>query len=197
MIDRAAIALVASLSVLAAASAQEAPVPTIPSFEEVTQQAGIDSVFQGEWEYMVGGEVAVFDCDADGLPDMVLAGGTNDAKFYRNVSAVGGDLMFEAQQSGLEHDAVSGAYPLDIDSDGIMDIVLIRVGENLLMRGEGDCQFSIANAEWGFDGGDAWSSAFAAIWEEGAEWPTIAIGNYIDRNESMFPWGSCVDNWLH
>ena len=28
-------------------------------------------------------------------------------------------------------------------------------------------------------------------------WPTIAIGNYIDRNEDAFPWGSCTDNWLH
>ena len=90
-----------------------------------------------------------------------------------------------------------GAYPLDIDSDGMMDLVVLRLGENQLMRGLGDCRFEGANEAWGFDGGDAWSTAFAAIWEKGQTWPTLAIGNYIDRKEEAFPWGSCTDNWLH
>ena len=92
---------------------------------------------------------------------------------------------------------MTGAYPLDIDSDGNMDVVMLRVGENVVMRGEGDCRFSRANEAWGFDGGDGWSTAFAATWEKGSSWPTLAIGNYIDRAEEMEPWGSCTDNWLH
>src|SRR5690606_33033100 len=94
-------------------------------------------------------------------------------------------------------DAVTGAYPLDMDGDGIMDIVLLRVGENVVMRGLGDCRFERANEAWGFDGGNAWSTAFAATWERGAEWPTLAVGNYIDRTQDIMPWGSCTDNWLH
>ena len=47
----------------------------IPSFVEETASAGIDSVYDGEWEYMVGGGVATFDCNGDGYPDMLLAGG--------------------------------------------------------------------------------------------------------------------------
>jgi hypothetical protein len=86
---------------------------------------------------------------------------------------------------------------LDIDSDGILDVVLLRVGENQLMRGLGDCKFAPANADWEFDGGDGWSTAFAATFESGANWPTLAIGNYIDRAQEAFPWGSCTDNWLH
>ena len=35
---------------------------------------------------------------------------------------------------------MTGAYPLDIDSDGITDLVLLRVGENVVMRGLGGCQ---------------------------------------------------------
>ena len=74
--------------------------------------------------------------------------------------------------------------------------MLLRVGENIAMRGLGGCRFEPANAAWGFDGGDGWSTALAATWEKGADWPTIAIGNYIDRKEEISPWGSCTDNWL-
>ncbi|HSO47752.1 MAG TPA: VCBS repeat-containing protein, partial [Rhizobiaceae bacterium] len=170
---------------------------SFPKFVEETVSAGISSSYEGDWEYMVGGGVATFDCNADGFADLLLAGGTAPAKFYRNASRQGGALKFEAFESGLEVDKVAGTYPVDIDSDGNVDIVLLRVGENIVMRGLGECRFERANEAWGFDGGDAWSAAYAAIWERGANWPTIAIGNYIDREEEAFPWGSCTDNWLH
>ena len=143
--------------------AQAAPVK--PRFVEETAVSGIDSTFTGDWEYMVGGGVAVFDCDGDGFEDMLLAGGTSRATFYRNDSKPGGELKFTAVQSGLELDKVAGAYPLDIDSDTITDIVLLRVGENVVMRGVGGCRFERANEAWGFAGGNAWSTAFAAMWE--------------------------------
>ncbi len=170
--------------------------PVIPSFTEETQSAGIDSVYKGEWQYMVGGGVATFDCNGDGFPDMLLAGGENKAKFYLNQSKQGGALKFSAEQSGLELDSVTGAYPIDIDGDGIMDVVLLRVGEAVAMRGLGDCKFERANEKWGFDGGDAWWTAFSATWEHGATWPTLALGSYIDRTQEINPWGSCTDNWL-
>ena len=173
------------------------PTVAVPKFVEETATAGLSSTYTGEWEYIVGGGVATFDCNADGRADVLLAGGASAATFYLNQSPVGGALKFAAKSSGLEMDKVSGAYPLDIDSDGITDLVLLRVGENIAMRGLGDCQFTPANKDWGFDGGDAWSTAFAATFETGAAWPTIAIGNYINRAEESFPWGSCTDNWLH
>ena len=175
--------------------AQAAPVK--PRFVEETAVSGIDSTFTGDWEYMVGGGVAVFDCDGDGFEDMLLAGGTSRATFYRNDSKPGGELKFAAVQSGLELDKVAGAYPLDIDSDTITDIVLLRVGENVVMRGLGGCRFERANEAWGFAGGNAWSTAFAAMWEKGASWPSLAVGNYIDLTQEEFPWGSCTENWLH
>lgn len=169
----------------------------MPSFAEETDSAGINHLYEGDWEFTVGGGVAVFDCSGDGYADMLLAGGSSLSKFFRNASPRGGALKFEAVKSGLEFDKVTGVYPLDIDSDGIMDLVLLRVGENLVMRGKGGCQFERANEVWGFYGGDAWSTAFAATWEKGASWPTLAIGNYVDRFEDISPWGSCTDNWLH
>ncbi len=178
------------------ASADE-PEIAIPAFNEETAGSGINSIYAGDWEYMVGGGVAAFDCDDDGFPDLMFAGGEGRSTFYRNVSASGGALRFAAEESGLELDHVTGGYPLDIDADGAIDLVLLRVGENVIMRGLGGCRFERANEDWGFDGGDAWSTALAATWEQGAQWPTLAVGNYIDRREEAFPWGSCTDNWLH
>jgi hypothetical protein len=179
---------------LLAAHAHAAEMPVVPAFVEETKASGIDSVYTGEWQYMVGGGAAAFDCNGDGFEDVLIAGGEKPATFYVNKSARGGALAFAKQQSGLEFDAMTGAYPLDIDGDGIMDVVVLRVGENIVMKGEGDCRFTRANEAWGFAGGDGWSTAYAATWEKGSDWPTIAIGNYIDRSEELEPWGSCTPN---
>ena len=48
--------------------------PTVPVFVEETA-SGVDSSYDGGWEFMVGGGVATFDCSGDGLPDMLLSGG--------------------------------------------------------------------------------------------------------------------------
>ncbi len=187
----------ASLLVSAGAALAETKQPVVPHFIDETATSGIDSTYRGDWEFMVGGGVASFDCNADGFADLLLAGGEAPAKFFRNRSAAGGPLSFAEAQSGLELDKVIGAYPLDIDGDGTQDLVLLRSGENVAMRGLGECRFERANEAWGFDGGDAWSTAFSATFERGADWPTMAVGNYIDRFEDIEPWGSCTDNWLH
>ncbi len=190
-------ALLAVMIALLPAAVWAGDPPLVPQFTEETATAGVDSTYTGEWEYMVGGGAAVFDCNDDGFPDLFLAGGEGKARFWRNASSRGGALRFDKTDSGLELDHVTGAYPVDIDSDGIMDLVLLRVGENVVMKGQGQCRFIRANEDWGFDGGDAWSTALAATWEKGQPWPTIAVGNYIDRTKDEFPWGSCTPNWLH
>ncbi len=170
--------------------------PAVPKFADETRTSGIDSVYAGDWQYMVGGGAAVFDCNGDGFEDLFLAGGEKPANFYINKSTRGGALKFEKAQSGLELDAATGAYPLDIDSDGNMDVVVLRVGESVVMKGEGSCRFTRANEAWGFDGGDQWATAFSAMWEKGNAWPTLALGAYVDRKQEMEPWGSCTDNHL-
>lgn len=188
---------ISALCLIAAAPALAQDMPAVPRFADETTAADLAHVFAGDWEYIVGGGAATFDCSGDGAPEIFLAGGTNPARLWRNDSAVAGPLRFAPVPSGLEIDAVTGAYPIDIDADALTDLVLLRVGENLVMRGLGDCRFERANEAWGFDGGDAWSTAFAATWEAGADWPTLAVGNYVDRRQDAFPWGSCTDNWLH
>ncbi|MGL4238842.1 CRTAC1 family protein [Tabrizicola sp.] len=181
---------------LALAASPALAEPVVPAFTDETASSGIDTVFEGEWEYTVGGGAATFDCSGDGFPELFLSGGAGPSALYLNRSTLGGALAFE-KTDAVALDAVLGAYPLDIDSDGVIDLVVLRLGENKLLRGLGDCRFEDAGASWGFDGGDAWSTAFAAIWEKGQSWPTLAVGNYIDRKEEAFPWGSCTDNWLH
>ncbi|HVX80193.1 MAG TPA: CRTAC1 family protein [Devosiaceae bacterium] len=180
----------------AASPAVAADEPAVPTFVDETASSGVHSIYAGDWQYMVGGGVATFDCNGDGFPDMLLAGGEGKASFYRNTSERGGPLHFIEQKSGLELEQVTGAYPLDIDGDGITDIALLRVGEAVLMKGLGACRFERANEAWGFDGGDAWWTAFSATWEHGGTWPTLALGSYIDRRQEIEPWGHCTDNWL-
>ena len=168
----------------------------VPHFVDETDAAGVQSRFDGEWEYIVGGGVAAFDCDGSGLPSLFIAGGANRSKFYRNRSTRGGALKFVAERSGLELTSTLGAYPIDIDGDGILDLVVLRVGETLLMRGLGDCKFERANERWAFQGGNQWTTAFAAAWIGDDARPTLAFGTYIDRARQDFPWGNCTDNQL-
>jgi hypothetical protein len=185
-----ALSIVLTLSVLPALA------QPFPRFEDVTAEAGIEHRYEGEFEFMVGGGVAAFDCDDDGLPELLLAGGSAPAQLLRNRSAPGA-LRFEPVGGAHALDAVTGAYPLDVDADGRSDLMLLRVGENVLLRGLGDCRFERANERWGFDGAGAWSTAFAATWEAGEDWPTLAVGNYIDRDHPEAPFGGCSANTLH
>lgn len=183
----------ALLLLATAASAEE---PLVPTFVDETVTSGVTTAYRGEWEFMVGGGVAAFDCSGDRVPELYIAGGESPAALWLNGSEPGGALRFRAVESGAELDRVTGAYPLDVDSDGLTDLVVLRSGEDVLLRGLGDCRFERANELWAFDGGDLWSTAFAATWERGQAWPTLAIGSYIDRTEDLFPWGSCTENRL-
>jgi hypothetical protein len=102
--------------------------PVTPRFVEETDIAGLQSRFEGQGEYMVGGGVATFDCDGDGLPEVYVTAGVNKAKLYRNRSAHGAALKLQEERSGLELTNAIGAYPLDINGDGQMDLVVLRAG---------------------------------------------------------------------
>lgn len=169
----------------------------IPEYHEQADTAGIQHRYDGPWEYFVGGGVATFDCNNDRLPDVFIAGGVNDSALYINNSTTGGKLRFsKAQSKSTAIKNVTGAYPLNIDNDEWTDLVVLRVGENRLLRGGPDCSFTHSNVSFGFDGGSAWSTAFSANYEAGASFPTMAFGNYVDRTAPGSPWGTCDDNVL-
>jgi hypothetical protein len=168
-----------------------------PRFVEETAAAGVAVTYDGPLAYFAGGGVAVLDCDADGRPDLFVAGGVNRAALFRNDGPPGGALHFTPVPSPVtDLDGVTGAYPLDIDGDGNVDLAVLRNGENVLLRGLGGCVFERANERWGLDGGRAPTMAFSATWEGAASLPTLAFGNYVDPAGNDDPDKLCVTNVL-
>ena len=206
------VAMIAGLAVPAFADDKPLPPPaerqaaldmlTVPNFLEEAKDAGIEHAYTGGFEFFVGGGGAALDCNADGFSDVFLAGGSSPAALYINQSTLGGKLKFaKADYADLGLDAkelldVTGAYPLDIDGDGQEDIVLLKLGQNIVLKGLGGCKFQRVDREWHIDGGHSWTTAFSATWEAGAKFPTLAFGNYIDRAAPGTPWGTCSDNML-
>lgn len=153
-------------------------------------------LYDGGWEHFVGGGVASFDCSGDSLPELFVAGGENPARLFLNESKKGESINFALAGIPLIT-GVTGAYPLDIDSDGQSDLVILRVGPNMVWRGLGNCQFKDVTSAWGIDPSNAWTTAFSATWEEGHVFPTLAFGNYVDREDPEGPFEACDHNEIH
>jgi hypothetical protein len=153
-----------------------------PHFVDETASSGLIHTYDGDLTNAVGGGLAVFDCNGDGRPDLYLAGGSKPAELFRNDSPVGGSLKFTPIHSPVtDLTQVNGAYPIDIDGDGIVDLVVLTNGTGIhLLRGLGNCRFQDETAAWGLAAGTRHTEAFSAMWERGATWPTIAFGNYVD-----------------
>ncbi|QDY70206.1 CRTAC1 family protein [Qingshengfaniella alkalisoli] len=167
-----------------------------PVFERRSQ--GISHTYAGGWEHFIGGGVAVFDCNNDRMPDLFVAGGAEPARMFINSTGeIGAELAFTAHPlPDQELGGVTGAYPLDIDGDGLLDLAVLRVGANKLLKGGPDCSFS-EFTNLGFQSGDRWTTAFSATWEQGQELPTLAFGNYVDRRDPNGPFEVCDDNMLY
>ena len=164
-----------------------------PHFVDETDSSGIDHVYDGDASYATGGGVAAFDCDGSGKPALYFAGGSNPAALYRNLSPINGPLKFtRVLDPATDLTGVLGAYPTDIDGDGLTDLVLLRKGEATILRGLGDCRFE-QSATWPTN---ALTTAFSAKWEGANQLPTLAIGNYLRLDATGKLTYDCADNAL-
>jgi hypothetical protein len=164
-----------------------------PHFVDETPTAGIAHTYDGGRAFSTGGGVAVLDCDGDGRPDLYLAGGEKPAALYRNESPVAGALRFTPlHDAATDLAGVTGAYPIDVDGDGNVDLAVLRAGENVMLRGLGGCRFERANEAWGIDGGAGLTTAFSATWEGANALPTLAFGDYLVLDTTGAPTSGCA-----
>ena len=144
--------------------------------------------YTGGWEHFVGGGVAVMDCNGDTRPDIFAAGGASPPVLWINR----GDFTFDPAPLPEMTETV-GAYPLDIDGDGWLDLYVMRVGPDVALKGGPDCAFTDATAAWGLPQTDQWTTAFTAWWEDDPR-PVMAVGHYVDRADPDGPFFACDDN---
>lgn len=161
--------------------------PAGPLFKDMSA-ALPRQVYDGDWHHFVGGGVAVMDCNGDARPDIFAAGGANPAALFVNDGA----FAFHPAPLPPMTDTV-GAYPIDIDADGHMDLYVLRVGPDVVLKGDGACGFTDATARWGVPQSDKWSTAFSAWWEDDGR-PVLAVGHYIDRFDPSGPFFACDSN---
>ncbi len=180
-IPRPAIPLVLVLLITQTASIAPAQTPDAAiRFHEIGRQAGITTPLHTApvKQYLVemmGGGVALFDCDNDGKLDIVsvtdstvetyLHGGELMLRLYHQDTAPGAAPHFTdiTARSGLTTLGWGmGLAIADFDNDGLPDIYVTGYGHNVLYRNLGGCRFEDVTAKYnlagsGFSVGAAWA----------------------------------------
>ena len=172
---------VGSVAALAGLGAGGGGALPAPHYVEEAAAAGLIHAYQGEFFYFVGGGVAVFDCDGDGRQDLYLAGGEEPAGAVSQPQPGGRRSAPSTRCRARDRPGARRRRLPDRHRRRWQRRPrrAARCGENVLLRGLGGCAFERANEAWGFDGGDAWTTAFAASWEDPDALPTLAFGNYL------------------
>ncbi len=154
--------------------------PTLPIFQDVTAHARI--AFRQEPSHTsrkylpeaMGGGVAMFDYNNDGLLDLFFVNGAaisdpmppgrspdkSDPKYWNRLYRNNGDGTFTdvTEQSGLKGDGYGmGVATGDYDNDGYEDLYVTNVGHNTLYHNNGNGTFSDVTEAAGV-AGSGWSA---------------------------------------
>src|ERR1700733_1017019 len=145
-------------------------------FRDIGAQAGLTTTpqFSSDKRYiveMMGGGIALFDCDNDGKLDIVVVADSTVDRYLH-----GGDQMVTLyhQDSPLHFTDITqaaGLTPLgwgmgvavgDFDNDGLPDLYVTGYGHNVLYRNLGGCKFADVTEHahvggGGFSVGAAWA----------------------------------------
>ncbi len=161
---------------LAVAAFAQAPASGI-RFEDISHKSGVNTMphTTPDKRYLVemmGGGVALFDCDNDGMLDILTV---NESSVDRYLH--GGDLMVTLyhQDSKLHFSDITVQAGLttrgwgmgiaigDFDNDGLPDIYVTGYGHNVLYRNLGGCKFEDVTAKAHVAGG---GFSVAAAWAD-------------------------------
>jgi hypothetical protein len=180
-------------AVILAALALVAASPEKPTgvFRDATKSSGVSMRVQGDLMHlkliptMIGG-CAVGDFDGDGRPDLYVTnsiprwGKPNTescGRLYRNVGA--GRFEDVTEKSGIRACGLGmGAFWVDLDGDGKLDLYLTNVGPNAVWWNRGDGTFE-AGKDTGLE--DPLFSVGAAFLDyDGDGRVDVAVANYLD-----------------
>ena len=71
-----------------------------------------------------------------------------------------------------------------------MDLFVLQLGSNILLKGGPNCSFTNATEEFNIPIDEQWSTAFSAWWNDNGL-PYMAVGNYVDLNDPKGPFFAC------
>ena len=143
---------------------ERSPPVELPSFTDVTSQAGIGFRHRVHPQaHMIQAGAAFLDFNGNGLPDIFLTNANGPNALYRN----NGDGTFTdlTVQVGLAdpNDIDVGVACADYDNDGNCDLLITRMGGIKLLHNEGDGTFTNVTKSAGLDvsGGHPASAVWA------------------------------------
>ena len=197
---------VALLLVLVAAGPTRAAEPELPTFTDVTQQAGINFKHSYGDQHLsnivegTGPGGVFFDYNGDEYLDIYLLNGcwlreVNDnlgrglrGKLFNALYRNNGDGTFTdvTEEAGVGHDGYGvGGSAADYDNDGDLDLYVLNYGPNVLYRNNGDGTFADVSAEAGL-GDPAWSLSAPWLDYDGDGDLDVYVANYLEYDQGKF-----------
>ena len=165
--------------------------PPIPTFKDIASRVGLTAshIAASEAHYVIdstSGGAGVFDCDDDGLLDLLMVNGSTVDRFR-----AGGDQMvtlYHHESDGSFKDITKeaglarlgwgmGVAVADYDNDGKLDLFVTGFGGSVLYHGLGNCKFEDVTEKAKVGG-----SGFMA----GAAWGDYDRDGYVDLFVSRY-----------
>ena len=177
------------------------PPAALPTFEQITSQAGIAFRHRRHQSaHAIQAGAAFFDFNGNGRQDLFLTNAHGPNALYRN----NGDATFTdiADKSGLAgpHEITIGVACADYDNDGNCDLLATRIGGLNLFHNNGDGTFSDvtqdagleveghhpASAVWADFDGNGYLDLYVTYWIDGAP-PAIRGKSLAELREEFTP----------
>ena len=177
------------------------PPAALPTFEQITSQAGIAFRHRRHHSaHAIQAGAAFFDLNGNGRQDLFLTNAHGPNALYRN----NGDATFTdiADKSGLAgpHEITIGVACADYDNDGNCDLLATRIGGLNLFHNNGDGTFSDvtqdaglevegyhpASAVWADFDGNGYLDLYVTYWIDGSP-PAIRGKSLAELREEFTP----------